>query len=367
MHASSAVEPRAMAVEQAVRDALQRDGVELVLHRSNEWLSPHEILTGGGTPYKVFTPFWRQFQARFQPRQPVAPPPSVPPLPDGIAATGVDDLSLRTGHPWEERVMSHWTPGEAGAAAALERFSERVAQYDARRDFPAEPATSSLSPHLAFGEISPVQLVAAVLAPLGGELLEPAASWVRQLAWREFARYLLVHFSGMTDRAWRPEWDRFPWADDDEVLLVAWRRGRTGVPIVDAGMRQLWQTGWMHNRVRMIVASYLCKHLGQHWLQGARWFWDTLVDADLANNSMGWQWVAGSGPDAAPYFRIFNPETQGMRFDPEARYLRAWLPSHRLRDGATAKQMHATSVDLASGRNAAMERYRQFKALAQDH
>jgi deoxyribodipyrimidine photo-lyase len=226
---------------------------------------------------------------------------------------------------------STWRPGEAPAAKRLATFLDRgLADYGTDRDRPDRAGTSSLSPHLHFGEISPRRVWHAVREAVGGR---PAAKitsggaevYLRELGWREFANHLLFHFPHTTDAPLRADYTKFPWAKDP-VGLRAWQRGRTGFPVVDAGMRQLWATGWMHNRVRMIVASFLVKDLRISWLEGARWFWDTLVDADLAANTLGWQWAAGCGADAAPYFRIFNPTSQGTKFDPEGGYVRSWVP-----------------------------------------
>ena len=223
-----------------------------------------------------------------------------------------------------------WHPGETGAHARLHAMLDgALLDYATHRDLPARHGTSQLSAHLHFGELSPRQVWYSVRAWANGNngpgYSAAAESFLRQLAWREFAMHLLHHFPHTVEQPLDTRFTHFPWRDDASALY-AWQRGRTGIPIVDAGMRELWQTGWMHNRVRMLTASLLCKNLRIHWLDGARWFWDTLVDADLANNTLGWQWVAGCGADAAPYFRIFNPVLQGERFDPNGDYVRQWLP-----------------------------------------
>ncbi|MDQ6647756.1 MAG: FAD-binding domain-containing protein, partial [Pseudomonadota bacterium] len=215
-------------------------------------------------------------------------------------------------------------------AELLEIFGDdAVSHYSHARDLPARHGTSRLSPHLHFGEISPQQ-IRAQLEKLADNTdakhrpdIEP---YLRELGWREFAYHLLFHFPKTPTENFNPRFAHFPWAPADEAQLKRWQQGRTGIPLVDAGMRELWHTGWMHNRLRMIVASFLTKNLRQHWGHGAKWFWDTLVDADLANNTLGWQWVAGCGADAAPYFRVFNPVTQSKKFDPDGVYLRRWLP-----------------------------------------
>jgi deoxyribodipyrimidine photo-lyase len=229
---------------------------------------------------------------------------------------------------WDQGLAAAWTPGEDGAHASLEAFcSGPLAHYDEGRNRPDQRGSSRLSPHLHFGELSPRQcLAAARMALLERASARSAAdTFLRELGWREFAHHLLHHFPTTPGHPLDERFERFPW-QPNAAWLEAWQRGKTGYPIVDAGMRELWATGWMHNRVRMVVASLLTKNLRQHWLDGARWFWDTLVDADLANNTLGWQWTAGCGADAAPFFRIFNPVLQAERYDPDRVYLRHWLP-----------------------------------------
>src|SRR5262249_3711442 len=229
----------------------------------------------------------------------------------------VANLELEPRIDWAAGIREAWRPGESGAAAHLRNFLKRgIKSYAEERDRPDHEGASRLSPYLHFGEIGPRQIWRAAL---------PAEAYVRQIAWREFSSHLLFHFPETAKEPLRPEFRRFPWKFDVKSLK-AWTRGRTGYPLVDAGMRELWHTGWMHNRVRMVVASFLVKHLLIPWQEGAAWFWDTLVDADLANNTMGWQWAAGCGADAAPYFRIFNPILQGEKFDPAGNYVRRWMP-----------------------------------------
>jgi len=225
---------------------------------------------------------------------------------------------------WHEPIEAAWKVGEEAARRRLTKFVEgSVNAYSSDRDVPGVDGTSALSPHLHFGEISPRQVAAAVSKAAGDS--HGAKVYLSEIGWREFAHYLLHHFPDTVEKPLKPDFERFPW-EPDAQLLKKWQRGQTGYPIVDAGMRQLWKTGWMHNRVRMIVASFLIKHLLQPWQRGAEWFWDTLVDADLASNTLGWQWTAGCGADAAPFFRIFNPMTQGEKFDPEGDYVRRWVP-----------------------------------------
>jgi deoxyribodipyrimidine photo-lyase len=364
-------EPAIVSRDTAIKASLRGRGIEARSFNAGQLVEPWDIETGGGGPYRVFTPFWRNLSARLAPTMPTAVPASLatPPLP----SVPLDDLGLRPTIPWDVGFSAHWTPGEAGAIAALETFLDgAVGPYASDRDRPDRPGTSRLSPHLHFGEIGPRQIVHA-LHQLG--LGERAAPFVRELGWREFSTHLLHHFPHTSDAPLNAAFEGFPWAEPDPGHLQAWQRGRTGIPIVDAGMRELWSTGWMHNRVRMIVASFLTKNLRYHWLHGARWFWDTLVDADLPNNTQGWQWSAGSGADAAPYFRIFNPVLQGERFDPEGTYVKrhvpelARLPAKSIHKPWTLRPAELTAlglagtvwaspiVDLAASREAALAAY----------
>jgi deoxyribodipyrimidine photo-lyase len=280
---------------------------------------PWTVQTRTGGPYQVFTPFWRALEAMGDPGTPL-PEPSLA-LPERWPASlSVEELGLLPEISWDEGLAATWTPGERGALERLGTFSERARGYGDERNIPAAEATSRLSPHLHHGEVSARQ-VWHMVREAAGRSAEP---FLRQLAWRDFAHHLLYHFPHTTDAPLRPAFAHMPWRHDTEGLQD-WQRGRTGYPLVDAGMRQLWETGWMHNRVRLVAASFLTKHLLIDWREGARWFWDTLVDADLANNTLGWQWVAGSGADAAPYYRIFNPAAQADRFDGDGRYRDRWL------------------------------------------
>jgi len=321
---SRAYEPGAVEQETRLNDEL---GERVALRRRAGSLlfEPEQIASGSGKPYRVFTPFWKACVASTAPRSPLpAPdqlraPASEPPASDILS----DWQLLPTKPDWSGGIASTWTPGTAGATERLEHFMDAaLANYSGDRDRPDLPGTSRLSPHLRFGELSPRQVWHAIDARADGKGKE---AFLRELGWREFSYHLLYHWPHMPDRPLRPEFEDFPWRDDSEAL-TAWQQGRTGYPIVDAGMRQLWQTGWMHNRVRMAAASFLVKHLLLPWQAGERWFWDTLVDADPANNTASWQWVAGCGADAAPFFRIFNPIRQGERFDPQGDYVRRWIP-----------------------------------------
>jgi deoxyribodipyrimidine photo-lyase len=310
-------EPAALQVDRAAEEHLRGRGVAVETFSAALLHEPWEISTKRGEPFRVFTPFWRACTAAGEPTLPLHRPRTLPQPRRWPSSVPLARLRLLPTVDWTAGIRATWQPGEAGALARLAAFQRRgLRRYARGRDFPAEPATSRLSPHLHFGEIGPRQVWHAV---------EGSGAFRRELGWREFAHHVLFHFPHTDLQPMRPEFAGFPWARAPGHLL-AWQQGRTGYPIVDAGMRELWTTGYMHNRVRMIVASFLVKHLLQDWRAGARWFWDTLVDADLANNTMGWQWTAGSGADAAPYFRIFNPVVQGQKFDPQGRYVVRWVP-----------------------------------------
>ena len=247
----------------------------------------------------------------------------------GLTRLALDQLELEPTIDWAAGLRQEWTPGKKGAQQRLQRFiAGGLTEYETGRDEPGADGVSQLSPHLHFGEISPRQIWHAVQdaarANRKTNLRRSAEAYLRQLGWREFAYHLLFHAPQTCGQPLREKFARFAWRDDPDAMR-AWQRGRTGHPLVDAGMRQLWKTGWMHNRVRMVVASFLIKHLMLSWQSGSRWFWDTLVDADLANNTLGWQWTAGCGADAAPFFRIFNPMSQGEKFDPDGTYVRRWV------------------------------------------
>lgn len=320
------VEPAAMARDRRIKMRFADSGILARSFNAALLFEPWTVQTGSGMPYRVFTPFWRRCLAQgFEsPGGAVTrlPPPSRWPASDELEA-----WNLRCGKPdWAAGLRRTWQPGEAGARDRLDRFlNAALVGYHGGRERPGETGTSRLSPHLRFGDIGPRQVVAAIgrhAAGPGGE------AFLREIGWREFSHHLLFYNPRMESEPLRPAFKRMGWRDDPDGL-AAWQRGRTGYPLVDAGMRELWTTGWMHNRVRMVAASFLTKHLLIDWRAGADWFLDTLVDADRANNSAGWQWVAGSGADAAPYYRIFNPVAQSERFDREGRYLRLWLPELR--------------------------------------
>ena len=374
-------EPAVVARDSRIKENLRSIGIDAHSFNAALLFEPWDIATGQQTPYKVFTPFWRNARARLEIRQPTRAPRTID-APRHGKSLDLDALGLLPKIPWDAAFGEAWTPGEAGAHKALNRFlKSAVGDYAERRDIPGERGTSRLSPHLHFGEVSPMQIVASLEAASHGSAKQGAGgeAYLRELGWREFSHHLLYHFPESAERNLDPAFDAFPWARISAARLARWKRGKTGLPIVDAGMRELWTTGWMHNRVRMLVASFLTKNLRQHWLAGARWFWDTLVDADLANNTQGWQWTAGSGADASPYFRIFNPVTQGERFDPDGDYVRRWVPElasyegksihtpwtdpERLRASGYPKPM----VDLDESRRAALAAYRTCKAPGNPH
>jgi len=322
-------EPAAVACDQTIKTALRASGLETTSYNASLLNEPWTIRTKSDRPFQVFTPFWRHCKSLGEPPEPLPAPSALRVPATWPSSDPLQSLELLPRLDWADGFRAAWTPGSAAAHAQLERFSEAAFDdYSNLRDRPGVEGTSRLSPYLHFGEISPREIFHAIrrLAQAQGR----HSSWrdsqfITELGWREFAYHLLYQFPNTTEMPLRAGYARFPWKPD-AAALEAWRRGKTGYPIVDAGMRQLWQTGWMHNRVRMITASFLVKDLLQPWTQGARWFWDTLVDADLASNTLGWQWVAGCGADAAPFFRIFNPVSQGTKFDPEGRYVRRWVP-----------------------------------------
>ncbi len=320
-------EPAARKLEQTLTKQLGSAGVQLEAFPGHLLFEPADIQNKQGRPFQVFTPFWKHCQARPAPDQPLAAPPKLTApdaWPDSLEP---GDLQLLPTIPWDGGFYDAWTPGEAGAAQRLNDFHQSISDYKTERNRPDRPGTSRLSPHLRFGEISPRQVWHAVhqWIEAGSVNAAGAQTFLSEIGWREFSHHVLWHFPSTPRQALREEFRSFPWSDSGEHLR-AWQRGQTGYPIVDAGLRELWHTGWMHNRVRMIVGSFLTKDLLLSWLEGANWFWDTLVDADLAQNTLNWQWVGGCGADAAPYFRVFNPILQGKKFDPDGAYVRRWVP-----------------------------------------
>lgn len=365
-------EPATQPRDAAIKKALQEQGLLVQSCNGSLLFEPWELATQQGNPYKVFTPFWRTALTRWRLPAPQAAPKRL--AAHGVDGLALDALALAPSLGWDRGFWEHWQPGEAGAHEAITVFVDGALNgYRQQRDLPDRVGTSLLSPHLHFGEIAPWAAAHALEAERSAGRNADIDAWLRELGWREFGYHLLHHFPQTPTHNLNPRFDTFKWASPSKAQLQAWQRGRTGVPIVDAGLRELWHTGYMHNRVRMIVASYLCKHMRAHWLEGARWFWDTLVDADLANNTMGWQWVAGTGADAAPYFRVFNPVTQSEKFDPQARYISRWVPElaalplkarfapwqhPQLLAEHAPDYPRSPLVDLAAGRDAALAAYR---------
>jgi deoxyribodipyrimidine photo-lyase len=353
-------EPAVIARDTALKQPLTAAGLVAESFNGSLLFEPMRVATKEGKPYQVFTPFWRALLTKEEPAEPVAAPRRLRGVEQALKSLEIESLGLLPTIDWAATMRETWTPGEVGAGAGLEAFlAEALSGYATGRDRPDRAGTSSLSPHLHFGEISPRRVWHDVRAAVGGK---PAAqittggaeAYLRELGWREFANHLLYHFPHTADAPLRADYARFPWVNDP-VGLRAWQTGRTGFPIVDAGMRQLWATGWMHNRVRMIVASFLVKDLRVSWLEGARWFWDTLVDADLAANTLGWQWAAGCGADAAPYFRIFNPTSQQEKFDPDGGYVARWVGDDRgypepIVDHAEARKRALEALKVVTGK-----------------
>ena len=313
-------------VDTQVKDDLKSRSIQVESFNGNLLSEPWQVKTGDGRFYRVFTPYWKNLKANvalpsFEENSKVSYA--------SIEGENLSDWSLHPTRPdWSKGLSETWTPGHAGAIKRLETFfDEHLIGYHENRNRPDQPSTSGLSPHLAFGEISAADIWSRTIEYMENhpDAVPDGWAFLREVGWRDFSYNLLYHADNLSSDNWNQKFDAFPW-EKNESALNAWQRGETGYPIVDAGMRELWYTGYMHNRVRMIVASFLCKHLRIDWRHGERWFWDTLVDADMANHPASWQWTAGSGADAAPYFRIFNPMTQGQKFDPNGDYVAKWVP-----------------------------------------
>lgn len=352
---SERYEPAALTQAQVVTAKLKSAGVQVQVFPGNVLWPPSLPRTNTGRHYEVFTPYWRACQRLPEPPLPLPKPPRLLAPKVWPASESYADLGLLPQPVWTQALAAHWTPGTVAAEATLMRFiTESLVHYAHGRHRPDLRHTSRLSPYLAVGAISARMVWHAVAeaAALDARAAAGAAAFQRELGWREFATHLLVHRPETPNRELKAEWQAFPWREDAHALR-AWQRGRSGYDLVDAGMCELWQTGWMHNRVRMVVASFLVKDLLLDWRLGAAWFWDTLIDADLANNTLGWQWSAGCGADAAPFFRIFNPTTQAERFDPDGAYRARWLGD---------RVPPPPLVDHAVAREAALEAYEFVKA-----
>jgi deoxyribodipyrimidine photo-lyase len=353
-------EPESRTQESMLQDALA-GRADVVGCDDNLISTPDRLRTQGGGYYRVFTPFWKASSGLGEPPAPLPVPTSLSFAGHSAHSATLEEFSLLPVTPdWAGGLRNTWTPGEPAALQLLDDLAPTLRGYAANRDRPDLDITSRLSPHLHFGEVSSRQVWHGVrrLEAQGGGLAG-AEAFLRQLYWREFSAYLLYHYPQLPTSPLRPEFEYFPWSDNEEHLR-AWQQGKTGFPIVDAGMRQLWHTGWMHNRVRMIVASFLVKDLMIPWQRGADWFLDTLVDADLANNSASWQWVAGCGSDAAPYFRVFNPDLQAQKFDPNGDYVRRWIPEL---SGKSGDLYPNPIVDHGEARQRALEAYDVVKGM----
>ena len=367
-------------VDQATEARLAAAGVEVRSFNGTLWHEPDEILQTSGAWYRIYTPYFRRAAAAAPVGAPLPVPERVPDAAFDAATLEIGDLRLLPlGPDWSGGLAARWTPGEAQAQTVLARFvTDGLERYGTDRNIPGLEGSSGLSPHLRFGEVSPTQVIfAAETEARARKSAVKAEKYLQEVIWRDFSYNLLAHVPDLADRSFNARFETFAWATLKPGTLRAWQRGRTGYPIVDAGMRQLWQTGWMHNRVRMITASFLCKHLLADWRVGEAWFWDTLCDADPANNAVNWQWVAGTGPDAAPFFRIFNPVTQAENFDPDGAYVRRFVPElaglaprwiHRPWDApgavlaeagvALGKTYPRPIVDHAAARQAALDAFK---------
>lgn len=377
-------EPWAMQRDKEIKSGLKDDGIDVQSFAGYLLFEPWEIKNKSGQSYRVYTPFSKACFEKAEALKPALDIPKIQHKHKGAAAyqdLSLNDLGLIPKIKWYSGMQEIWHPGEAGALARFEDFlNDLIGDYKSARDFPAQEGVSRLSPHLHFGEISPCYIWHAVRVQMDKKkssknFATHALGWLRQLVWREFSYHLLYEAPDFPEKPWNKKFSAFPWHQDDEALKK-WQKGQTGYPIIDAGMRQLWQTGWMHNRVRMIVGSFLVKNLLLHWRDGEDWFWDTLVDADLGNNAAGWQWIAGCGADAAPYFRVFNPVLQSKKFDPDGAYIRQYVPElkdlpdeylHTPWDAPPmirqmAKNYPPPMVDLAQSRDRALSAYSEMKS-----
>jgi deoxyribodipyrimidine photo-lyase len=373
-------EPWRIERDTTIKEAFNNDGITAESYNGALLFEPHQVLKEDGTPYRVFTPFYKKacLGRASPPEEPENAPQDL--NLHNQQRRSINELNLMPDIAWYKNMEKEWQPGEDGAQQRLKDFLENgLNDYKDGRNFPVRENVSRLSPHLHFGEISPRDVWHNTRQVMVAEHCEnDGEHFLSEMGWREFSNTLLYHFPDLPRKNLQEKFDPFPWHDDD-TALKAWQKGQTGYPIVDAGMRELWQTGYMHNRVRMIVGSFLVKNLLLHWHHGEDWFWDTLVDADLANNSASWQWIAGCGADAAPYFRIFNPVTQGQKFDSTGEYVRRFVPeltklpdkflhnpwdapSHVLEDAGVSlgKNYPKPIVNLKASRERALDAFKQL-------
>lgn len=342
-------EPACVTRDQLLANLLIEDGIEIQTFNASLLFEPWTIKNREGKPFRVFTPFWKTCLSHAEPNAPLPKPEALSNPSKWPQTLGLEELQLEPTINWVSGIARAWQPGATGAHQKLDRLIDNVLeQYEVGRNRPDQQGVSRMSPHLHFGEISPRQIWQRVMDRLrtggGAALRSNAQVYLKELGWREFGYHLLYHFPTSQDAPLYSQYAKFPWRQD-AASLKRWQRGLTGYPLVDAGMRELWHTGWMHNRVRMVVGSFLVKDLLLPWQLGARWFWDTLVDADLASNTLGWQWVAGCGADAAPYYRVFNPVLQGKKFDPAGDYVRQWVPELAAIKGAIIHEPWLLSAD----------------------
>ena len=342
-------------IDARLKTKFKNDGIDVQSFQANLLFEPWTITTGQGTPFKVFTPFWKTCLEKGVDREPFDAPDQIESA--DASSDDLDDWNLLPTHPdWAGGLREHCEPGEDAAHERLERFIEDVLEDYDKRDHPGIEATSGLSPHLSFGEISPLQIWHRMSQPLDAAAKKNAGKFMSEVGWREFNYNILFHHVELAEKNFRSEFDAFEWDKPRKSELEAWQQGRTGIPLVDAGMRELWESGHMHNRVRMVTASFLIKNLLVDWRIGEKWFWDCFVDADEASNPGNWQWVAGSGADAAPYFRVFNPVLQAEKFDRDAAYIKRWVPEYGTED------YPEPIVDLAKSRLEALAAYDHLKA-----
>ncbi|MBX7445381.1 MULTISPECIES: deoxyribodipyrimidine photo-lyase [unclassified Arthrobacter] len=362
-------------IDAGLKDWAGENGIEASSFQANLLFEPWTVRTGAGGYYKVYSPFWRACLASHDVRDPVDAPEVLPePAASGRGLPASNPLGgwklLPTSPDWSGGLADTWEPGEQGAAHRLTDFLDGpIEEYGTGRNIPGVEGTSRLSPHLRFGEVSPFRVWREIRRRHPRKVPSDVGIFRSELGWREFNWHLLYHNPDLATRNFRPAFDKFQWASPNQQELESWQQGKTGYPLVDAGMRQLWQTGWMHNRVRMAAASFLVKNLLTDWRVGEEWFWDTLVDADAANNPANWQWVAGSGADASPYYRIFNPVTQSKKFDPDGRYLRQFIPELAGVEGRTIHEPWTAETDgypkplveLPESRERALAAYQKLK------